>query len=362
MCLESTLRLSYILYFDSMKKLFFLALLTAFIITFSACSKSGSGDKNTTTPEVKPPVTPNTPFKTLNYLYSISGTKTVAGMHNREPAGSPAKWTEEIKKTNGKYPGLWSNDFYFQGSDINDRPAVIAEAIAQWKKGSIVNLMWHACNPAFAQPCNWNDGSGVLSELTDDQWTELITDGTALNTKWKQRLDEVSVYLKTLKDNGVEVLWRPFHEMNQSAFWWGGRPGANGTRKLYQLTHDYMKNTKGLTNLIWVWDMQDFSTLESDLAAYNPGDAYWDIAALDIYDGGGYTTAKYTAMVKIANGKPIGIGECDKFITSAVLGAQPKWSFFMGWSELVYSKNSVGEINALYNAPRVITLDEMPGW
>lgn len=344
-----------------MKKLIVIMLGAALTTGFYACSKSGNSKTDTETPEEKP-VIPNTPFKTLKYLYSISGTKTVAGMHNREPAGSPAKWMEEIKKTTGKYPGLWSNDFYFQQSDINDRPAVITEAIAQWKKGAMINLMWHACNPAFSQPCQWNDGSGVLSKLTDEQWTELITDGSALNLKWKQKLDEVALHLKTLKDNGVEVMWRPFHEMNQGAFWWGGRPGANGTRKLYQLMHDYFTNVKGLNNLIWVWDMQDFSTLESDLTAYNPGDDYWDVAALDIYDGGGYTTAKYAAMVKIAKGKPIGIGECDRFITSAVLGAQARWTFFMGWSELVYSKNSVGEINALYNAPRVITLDELPGW
>jgi hypothetical protein len=37
------------------------------------------------------------------------------------------------------------------------------------------------------------------------------------------------VPLQDLKDHGVEVLWRPLHEMNQAAFWWAGqsRPGWN---------------------------------------------------------------------------------------------------------------------------------------
>ena len=55
------------------------------------------------------------------------------------------------------------------------------------------------------------------------------------------------------------------------SFWWGGRPGPSGTRRLYQITHDYLRHTKNLTNLIWTWNIQDFVTLPSDADAYNPG-------------------------------------------------------------------------------------------
>jgi mannan endo-1,4-beta-mannosidase len=41
---------------------------------------------------------------------------------------------------------------------------------------------------------------------------------------------------------------------------------------------------------------------------------------------------------------------------------QPKWSFFMGWSELVYEKNSAAELQSLMSSSKVISLDEMPGW
>lgn len=56
------------------------------------------------------------------------------------------------------------------------------------------------------------------------------------------------------------------------SFWWGGRPGPDGTRRLYQITHDYLKYDKNLTNLIWTWNIQDFGTLLEDADAYNPGD------------------------------------------------------------------------------------------
>jgi hypothetical protein len=152
--------------------------------------------------------------------------------------------------------------------------------------------------------------------------------------------------------------------MNQGIFWWAGRPGANGTRRLFQLTRDYLQNVKGLTNLIWVWDVQDFSTLASDLITYNPGSNYWDVLALDMYysDGQGYTTTKYNAIVNAAGSKPVAIGECEVLPSASLLALQPRWSFFMGWAELVFNQNSVPNLQTLYTASNVVTRDELPGW
>jgi mannan endo-1,4-beta-mannosidase len=339
-------------------KLYIFLLVIPLMLGLMDCDKESQGGPT-------PPVTPdppNTGFKTLDYLYTISGSKTVSGIHNREPNNNPARWTNEIYNTTGKYPGLWSGDFLFQDANINDRQIMIDEALVQWKKGAIVNLMWHACNPALSEPCDWND-QGVLSHMTDTQWSDLFKEGTAINSKWKSMMDDVATYLQFLEDNGVEVLWRPLHEMNQGAFWWGGRPGANGTRKLYQMMHDYFTETKGLTNLIWVWDVQDFSSLATDVVNYNPGDEYWDVLALDFYDAGsGFSTEKYATIVKAAKGKPIAIGECQELPTANELISQKKWTFFMSWSELTFSHNTTEEINALYKAPSVSTLDKMPGW
>jgi mannan endo-1,4-beta-mannosidase len=300
-------------------------------------------------------------FKTLQYLYHISGSKSVAGIHNREPNAQPAVWTNKIFETTGKYPGLWSGDFLFQQENIDHRQTMINEAAAEWKKGSLVNIMWHACNPALSQPCGF-DSAGVLSHMTDKQWKNLLKKGTAINRKWMAMMDEVCGYLQQLKDQRVEVLWRPLHEMNQGKFWWGGRPGRNGTLQLYRLMHDYMTKTKHLTNLIWVWDLQDFVTLSTDVVAYHPGKKYWDVAALDVYDGSGYTQSKYHIMKDAAGSRPMAIGECAKLPTAAELITQPKWVFFMSWSELTFSSNTNAEIKNLYSAPNVITISDMPGW
>lgn len=332
------------------------------IMSLTACTaqkaSDGSGDGNGNAPVS----THRTDSKALNYLYKISGSKTISGIHNREPNATPARWTNEVYTTTGKYPGLWSGDFLFQEENINNRKTMIDEALKQWKKGSIINIMWHACNPALEQPCGWDD-KGVKSHLTDAQWKELLTDGSMINTKWKAMMDEVAVHLKFLQDNGVEVLWRPLHEMNQGVFWWGGRPGPEGTRKLWQLTHDYMTKVKGLNNLVWIWDIQDFKTLQQDAVSYNPGADYFDVAALDVYDdGSGYSMEKYNIMNSACGGKPIAIGECQKYPTAETLLNQPKWTFFMGWSELVFSANTTDQIKNVIGASNVVTLDQMPGW
>lgn len=301
------------------------------------------------------------PHKTLNLLYSIQGNYTLAGQHNKEPNANPLYYSTGVNTRTGKWPGLHSGDFLFGATDINNRQTMINQVIEQWNNGAVINLMWHACSPAGAAACQWE--GGVKTALSDKQWTDLITDGTALNNTWKQRMDDVAVFLQQLEDAGVEVLFRPLHEMNQGVFWWGGRKGPEGTARLYQITHDYFTKTKGLSNLIWVWNLQDFSTLATDVDDYDPGNEYWDVLSLDMYwsDGKGYETSKYEAIRNKAAGKPIAIGEAEDLPSPNLLKAQPDWTFFMGWAELTFN-NSNDKLNEIYSSDVVITLDELKGW
>lgn len=342
-----------------MKKLnFYIAGSIAIALLFTSCRKDNNNGQTIPPPAVID--TPRTAFKSLNFLYNISGKKTVAGQEANQ-------YWKPMYDISGKYPGLWGEDLSFQpggGAQSMDdsRDMLVSNAVQRWKEGALISVMFHSCPPTQPEPCDWN--TGILSKLTNEQWDELITDNTPLNKNWKARLDQIAPYLLTLKDDGVEVLFRLFHEMNQGAFWWGGRPGENGTKKLYKISHDYLVKTKGLTNLIWVWSLQDFSTLNTDIDSYDPGDDYWDILTLDLYgsDGSGYTENKYNTLVKKAGKKPIGIGECDKLPTPEILLSQSRWTFFMGWAELTQEKNSNTEISVLYNSSNVITLDKMEGW
>lgn len=293
--------------------------------------------------------------KVMEYLYSMQGQKTIVGIHNREPNSEPSKQTDQAYAITGQYPALWSGDFLFSSSDVSNRWNMIYECKKQWENGSIVQLMLHVTPPTQAEAGNW-DG-GVVSKLTDEQWSSLITNGGELNKAWKKRLDTYAQYISYLKDNGVPVLFRPFHEMNQSMFWWAGRKGTNGTGALYRLTRDYLEKGKGLDNIIWVWDMQDLSY---DWSEYNPGNDYWDIFAVDIYNSDYFTEYKYNQALSVAENKLIAIGECDKLPTAQQLKEQPRWSFVMSWAELTFSHNTNSEIQNLYWAENTIVRNDLP--
>ena len=293
--------------------------------------------------------------KVLDYLYSIKGKQTVIGIHNREPNSQPSKQTDKIHEWTGKYPALWSGDFLFTSDDVNNRYKMINECINQWNSGSIVQLMLHVVSPAQDEPGAW-DG-GVVTKLSDSQWSSLITDGGDLNKRWKKRLDVYAAFIQQLKDAGVPILFRPFHEMNQAVFWWAGRTGQNGTGALYRLTRNYLEKVKGLDNIIWVWDMQDLSY---DWSSYNPGNDYWDIFAVDVYNGDYFTSYKYQQALNVGGSKIIAIGECDKLPTSSELYNQPQWGFVMSWAELTFEKNTGEEIQNLYWAENVIVREELP--
>ncbi len=292
----------------------------------------------------------------LEYLHSISGKKTVLSIHNREPNSIPTLQTDKIIEVTGKTPAMFSVDFLFLKEDVDNRWKIIKECKKKWEEGLIVQLMLHVTAPIFEEPGVW--AGGVQTDLTDEQWLSLITDGEPLNKIWKLRLNEYAVYLKYLEKENVPVLFRPFHEMNQVAFWWAGKKGEKGTKALFELTRDYLEDSFGLKNLIWVWNIQD---LDYEWEEYKPQENYYDIFSLDVYEEDRFTMKKYNKMLAVAgDNKLIAIGECDVLPTVENLINQPKWVFAMSWAELTFEKNDVKEIISLYNCQNVVTKDKLP--
>jgi mannan endo-1,4-beta-mannosidase len=293
--------------------------------------------------------------RVLAFLRSLSGRATVLGIHNDLKVGGPSHYSEKFRDLTGKAPGLWSCDFLFDGRR-EFRWEMIREAERQWRSGALVNLMWHAAPPTQSEPCAWE--GGILSRLEDEEWASLVSEGGVLNTVWRERMDALLPYLEYLAQKGVEVLWRPLHEMNQEKFWWGGRPGPAGSALLYRLTHDYLTRVKGLRNLVWTWDIQD---LRFDWGAYHPGEDVFDVLALDMYSMG-FTRELYDTLLDLAGGKVIALGEVARLPEPEVLRRQSAYAFVMGWANLPFARNSREELRALADSPSILTLERMPGW
>ncbi len=305
------------------------------------------------------PVNPNASPEAralLQTLYSISGRYTLAGQHNYP--NHIARWTDRAYDLTGKYPALFGQDFGFESGADKDstlaRPAMVEEAKRQWRNGAVVTLTWHAVPPTQDEPVSFRES--VQSHLTDYEWNELLTPGSSLYNRWCAQVDVIAGYLRQLREARVPVLWRPYHEMNGNWFWWGGRKGKDGSAALYRQLFDRLVNLHKLDNLIWVWSPSPpgaGGTGPGQLADFYPGTEYVDVLGEDIY--GEFKTSFYDDLLALTGGKPITLGETGAVPSLAVLKAQPKWLWFMTWSDLVEMANPVETLKAVFDAPNILT-------
>lgn len=293
----------------------------------------------------------------LAYFGSITGKATIAGQHNFPNVG--ARWTDMAYDLTGKYPGLFGGDFGFSGGEDKDsvlsRPAMIEEAKRQYKNGAVVTLTWHEVRPTDDEPVTFKNS--VQGHLTDTEWKELLTPGTPLNTRWCAQVDVVAGYLKQLQDAHVPVLFRPYHEMNGNWFWWGGRPGKDGSAALYRLIYDRFVNLHHLDNLLWVWNVNAPNGSNAGaIEAYDPGAQFADLVTMDVY--GEFKQSYYTNIIAVAGDKPIALAEVGNLPSTDVLKKQPRWTYFMCWSEFIQEHNPLDLVNAVYHAPQVLTRED----
>ncbi|WP_329181625.1 glycosyl hydrolase [Streptomyces sp. NBC_01477] len=299
----------------------------------------------------------STPDAVVGYLHQISGNHVISGVHNKEPLSNPSQYTAQAHSVTGKWPGLWGGELGFTATDIASRQTMINQAKTEWANGSLVNLTWHMCRPDV-DTCDFDSGPNPIkgSHLSDPEWQQLITDGSTLNTDYKRKLDTAVPYFQQLKDAGVPVLFRPLHEMNEGWAWWGGRSGASGSAKLFQITHDYLES-KGLTNIIWVWNVKDIDGGAANVASYYPGDSDVDVASLDPWVHNWPSSEWYQAIVNVAHGKPVSLAEVGTVPSASQLAAQPLWTWFMIWADYLTnpSYNNNAAVQATFNSSRVLS-------
>ncbi len=306
------------------------------------------------------PVNPNaTPEarSLLRTLCALSGKSILSGQHNFPNHRS--QHSDQLAAKVGKYPYIWGSDFGFTGGDDKDsiagRDAMIEEARKQYAAGSIITLMWHAVRPIDDEPVSAGSGwrGSVQARLTDDQWAALTTPGTELNRRWLAQLDVVAGHLKKLRDARIPVLWRPYHENNGTWFWWGGRKGETVYIALYRMTYERLVNFHRLDNLIWVWN-ENAHTGRATSPYYDffPGLQYVDVLATDVY--GEFKQSYYDDLVALAAGKPVALGEVGQPPSAEVLNSQPRWVWFMGWSD-IFDRRAGDAHKALFDDPRTLS-------
>lgn len=157
------------------------------------------------------------------------------------------------------------------------------------KEGSIITMSAHMPNFALVaekgKDSNGNyDYSGYTPGVTTGDVVSRIMPGGDLNEVYTGYLDIIADYANILEDEGVPVLFRPFHENNGSWFWWGKAfCDEEGYKNLYRYTVEYLRDSKDVHNFLYVYSPNGPFENEEDYLSRYPGDEFIDVIAFDMY-------------------------------------------------------------------------------
>lgn len=221
-------------------------------------------------------------------------------------------------------PDGYSNYIVGLESETGHRPAIVGAdfgrgtpadlvranemLINHWNQGGLVTINLHPENP-------WTGGG--YRDLTNRNLKELLTPGTSANTTWMNDLHRIADGLEELRDAGVVVLFRPFHEMNyRTVFWWdmgavlNDHPDQGEAAWIAMWRHlfEFMTVDRALDNLLWVYAPADYDDAAHGVLRVYPGDDYVDIVGIDLYnDAIDIRNNGYGKLV--ATGKPFALTE-----------------------------------------------------
>jgi len=290
--------------------------------------------------------------KILKWLESLpkrTDNRVVSGHYfNMRVQEGIDKYVRPIHEQTGKWLALAAHDFIWWNS--TNAPENIQALTNWWNDGGLVMLSWHQTNPETLQ------GYRGHCDLK-----QVVTPGTTVNKRYLSMLDERAEWLTQLKNNGVVVFWRPYHECN-CCFWWGKtNKYFNKTDyvALWRYMHDYFVRVKNLDNLIWVYAPDWFAGCDE----YYPGDKWVDIVAIDYYGTSDLSEIPLAYKKMTVFGKPFGISELGHYgdCTSLMDNLKrnfPNTVFVVPWYGK-YSFLAHGDVKALVDDPWIITRDEV---
>lgn len=303
------------------------------------------------------PVNPNaTPEarELLQYLVRCSGTSILTGQHTQT---NPMEEYQYIHEVTGHYPKVVGFEMLSYSGNINWEDAseacltevrenqhTMETALAlATQKDVILTICFHWFSPMGGRD------KAFYTEHTDFDPTKVLQEGSVEESAFYRDLKSIGEELRKFAEAGIPILWRPFHEVEGTWFWWGSK-GGEVAAKLYRKMYHYFVDELALNNLLWVWSAP---TKE----AY-PGDEYVDVIGWDIYlpekkatDYASYyeelcantTTHKVAALTEVGYDPDVALLE----------RSHVPWAYYMTWSKefcLGEQYNTKEELRVLYGS------------
>lgn len=236
----------------------------------------------------------------LKERYTIFGHQDCLAYGNgwRFGVNNPNGYVADVYNTCSDMPGVFGWDLGQIEQRLNDASIdhVINEVkirdLRQWVKwvydnNGINTFSWHADNPVFGGNA-WQEGDKTTV-------CKILQRGSSWNKKFNNWLNLLADFFLSLKaDDGtlIPVIFRPFHESTlTNCFWWneyGNGCSHNNYLALWQYTVDYLRDTKGVHNLLYAQSLnhafyKNICTGSYDIEEDYPGNDYVDIIGLDAY-------------------------------------------------------------------------------
>lgn len=204
------------------------------------------------------------------------------GWRNLTPSDNAGR--SDVQSVCGDYPALYGWDLSGIESDHDkDIDGVPFGDIRQYvqaayQRGGVITFSWHEPSPLVLGSSAWDTTHGTIAS---------ILPGGPNHALYLQWLDKVAQFLGTLKGAGGEpipVLFRPYHELTGSWFWWGARENTPADFiALWQFVHQYLTDVKGIHNLLWVYNTGGEPHTQAQFLERYPGDSLVDIISMDTY-------------------------------------------------------------------------------
>ena len=285
-----------------MKGIVSCALACVVAVALASCEKVKKHSKDPG-PSVRPVLTDPAPTSKTRALWENlidlqnKGTMFGAQIPTEYGLSGGTKWYDDgsvgnsdTKILTGSHPAVCGWDITYIEVDaeenIDGEPfeTIRNHIIAAYNRGAVNTICWHCTNPKSMG----NAWDGTRAVYT-------IIPGGEKHEMFKTWLDKVAAFFSTLKTpegDLIPLIFRPWHEHTGSGFWWGkGNASMDEFVALWRFTVTYLRDTKGLHNIIWAYspDMVHISSRDTYME-YWPGDGYVDILGLDAYDraGGDY--------------------------------------------------------------------------
>ncbi|PZD96846.1 beta-mannosidase [Paenibacillus sambharensis] len=336
-----------------------------------------------------PEATPETQ-QLMNYLTEVYGNHIISGQQEIYGGGNDGNHELEfewIYNLTGKYPAIRGFDL------MNYNPLYgwedgTTERMIDWvnNRGGIATASWHINVPRdfnayeLGEFVDWKEATYKPTE-TNFNTAKAVVPGTKENQYLMMTIEDLAEQLQILQDNGVPVIFRPYHEAEgngglngEGAWFWWASAGAEVYKQLWDLLYTELTETYGLHNLIWTYNSYTYHTSP----AWYPGDDQVDIVGYDKYntiynrhDGlsgvpnEDAISSIFYQLVDLTDGtKMVAMTENDTVPSLQNLTEEKAgWLYFCPWygEHLMSSAfNYPATLKTLYQSDYVITLDELP--